>query len=254
MTKLIVDTEKEFEDYSQLLIDILHREYETPRDGIHLSDLIHCPRQSYFKVKLGVKHNERTLAYFFDGKGIHMALQELFDKYYPGRFKIENKTNVNDILTFTPDVIDTYTDTILEIKTARSPVIVEAPRPDHVEQLKTYMAFSNIYNGVVIYHLITKEQKNLFTTHLVQITPLEAESIRKHWLSEAKSLKHAITHNDKRLARHIADNPDKTWLCNGYCDYVQYCDEGMRARDELIARRVEAKIARSASRKTNVTT
>lgn len=248
--ELIRVTTQEFEDYETLLLDIMRKEYETPREGIHLSDLIHCPRQSYFKVILGVKHNERTLAYFFDGAGIHMILQKLFDKYYPDRFKIENTQKIDGILQFTPDVIDTYTDTILEIKTARSPVIVDAPRPDHVEQIKAYMAFNNMYNGVVFYHLITAQQENLFTGHRVQITPIEAEKIRKHWLSEAEDLKFAIRHNDKTLARHIADDWGKNWMCNGYCDYLEYCDEGKAAVDRIIQRRAEAKQLRIASKKT----
>lgn len=253
MTKLIRTTAtEEFEDYEQLLMDVMRREFESPRSGIHLSDLIHCPRQSYFKVKLGVKHNERTLAYFFDGKGIHMVLQQLFDKYHPGRFKIENTKKINDLLEFTPDVIDTYTDTILEIKTARSPVIINAPRPDHIEQLKAYMAFNNMFNGVVFYHLITKEQKDLFTCHRVQITPLEAEMIRNYWLNEAEDLQYAIKRNDKTLARHIANNPAKNWMCNGYCDYVQYCPEGKAAVSQIIEARAASKEMRMANRKSRL--
>ena len=250
MTQLIRVLEaEEFEDYEQLLLDILHREYESPREGIHLSDLIHCPRQSYFKVILGAKHNERTLAYFFDGAGIHLIMQKLFDKYHPNRFKIENTQKINDILTFTPDIIDTYTNTILEVKTARSTVINYKPRADHVEQLKAYMAFNKTYNGVVFYHLITKEQTNLFTPYKIQITPLEAEEIRAHWLKEAESLQYAITHNDKNLARHIANDPAKRWMCNGYCDYVEYCPEGKRAVDDIIETRTLAKAAKISVKK-----
>lgn len=224
-------------DYKSLLLDVLHKEFESPREGIHLSDLIHCPRQSYFKVILGAKHNERTLAYFFDGAGIHMILQKLFDKYYPGRFKIENTKKVNDILTFTPDIIDTETDTIIEVKTARSQIINYAPRPDHVEQLKAYMAFNAMSNGVVFYHTITKEQQNLFVQWPIHITAKESAEIRKHWLEEAENLRFAIKMNDKTLARHIANNPDKNWMCLGYCDYIEYCDEGRAVRKRIIDER-----------------
>ena len=234
-------TELEPPNYKELLMDVMKKEFESPRPGIHLSDLIHCPRQSYFKVILGTTHNERTLAYFFDGAGIHMILQKLFDKYHPGRFKIENKTNINDVLTFTPDIIDTQTNTIIEVKTARSPVINYAPRPDHVEQLKAYMAFNGMSDGVVLYHLITKEQNNLFTQWSVHISAAEADSIRKHWLVEAAMLNSAIKHNDKNMARHIAGDNTKNWMCKGYCDYLQYCDEGKVAVDRIIERRAEAK-------------
>jgi len=242
MTELIsVLTQETFEDYEKLLLDILHEEYETPREGIHLSDLIHCPRQSYFKVILGSKHNERTLAYFFDGAGIHLIMQKLFDKHRPNRFKVEDTKKINDILQYTPDIIDTVKNTILEVKTARSPVINYAPRADHVEQIKAYMAFNKTYNGVIFYHLITKEQNNLFTAHRIQITPLEAERIRAHWLQEAEDLQYAINHNDKTMARHIADDPSKRWMCNGYCDYLQYCTDGRRAVDQIISERAEKK-------------
>ena len=110
-------------DYTELIFDVCRKEWGEERPGIHLSDLIKCPLQSYFKIQFGVKHNEKTLAYFFDGAGIHQTLQRLFDKYYPGRYLIENSRSVNGILTYTPDIIDTYTDRIIEFKTARSPVI-----------------------------------------------------------------------------------------------------------------------------------
>jgi hypothetical protein len=282
MTEVIRTTiQDQLEDYEKFVIDLLKKEFETPRDvenpnvewnnvheyihsqlkqtptyeqdpKIHLSDLIHCPRQSYFKIILGVTHNERTLSYFFDGKAMHLMLQYLFDKYYPGRFTMENRTKVNDLLTFTPDIIDLEKNTIIEFKTARSPVINDAPRTDHVEQLKAYMAFTRIYNGVVLYHLITKEQENLFTAHRIQITPLEADIIRRTWLKEAESLQNAIKHNDKQLARHIADDYGKNWMCNGYCDYTQFCDEGKAAIERIIARRMEAKELRLASRKSKI--
>lgn len=229
-------------NYKELLMDVMHKEFESPRPGIHLSDLIHCPRQSYFKVILGTKHNERTLAYFFDGKGIHMILQELLTKYYPGRFRVEDTKKINDILQFTPDIIDTETNTIIEVKTARSQVINYAPRPDHIEQIKAYMAFNAVLDGVIFYHTITKEQTNLFVQWPVHISAREAESIRKHWLSEAVLLQSAIKHNDKTLARHIADNQAKNWMCNGYCDYLEYCDEGKAAVSQIIEARTAAKM------------
>ena len=111
------------------------------------------------------------------------------------------------------------------------------------------MAFTHIYNGVVLYHLITAQQENLFTAFQIQITPFEAMEIIEHWLDEAKSLSEAVKRNDKTLARHIANDPSKTWLCNGYCDYLGYCDEGKKAVDELIKRRTEAKALRIASKK-----
>lgn len=229
----------EITDYVKLLYDCMRKEYEDPREGVHLSDLIHCPRQSYFKSILGVKHNDRTLCYFFDGAGIHMILQKLFGKYHHDRFKIESTRKINDVLSFTPDVIDTETNTILEIKTARSPVINYSPRPDHVEQLKAYMAFCYIEKGVVFYHLITKEQNNLFTQWPIFLSKTDAAKIREHWLDEAQSLQFAIRMNDKTLARHIADNPAKNWMCGNYCDYTQYCDEGKAA----VKRKIEASMS-----------
>jgi len=276
---------EEFEDYVALLTRLLRYEFETPRDKPnphiryvnilngetihhadltpndihpnepeppHLSDIIHCPKQSYFKKIMGVSHNMRTLSYFFDGKAMHMMLQYLFDRYLPGRFLMENRTNVDDKIVFTPDIIDKEKNTIIEFKTARSPVINDAPRPDHIEQLKAYMAFTRIYNGVVLYHLITKEQENLFTAHRVQITPLEALEIREHWLKEAASLQFAVKNNNKHLARNIADDYSKNWMCNGYCDYLQYCDEGKAAVERIIQKRVEAKELRLAARKTKL--
>lgn len=282
MSELIsVLKDQEFEDYVEFIVTLLKKEFENPRDTpnpnvnwknveeyarsmlaegkeaptekitakIHLSDVIHCPKQSYFKIIMGVTHNLRTLSYFFDGKAMHLMLQYLFDKYYPGRFKMENKTQINDILTFTPDIIDLQKNTIIEFKTARSPVIVDAPRPDHVEQLKAYMAFTNIYNGVVLYHLITAEQENLFTAHRVQITPMEAERIRRHWLDEAEDLRYAIRNNNKQLARHIANDYSKNWMCGNYCIYTPYCPEGTAAVKRIIEKRAEAKALRIASKK-----
>ena len=223
--------------YTELLIDILHKEYDSTRPGVHLSDLIKCPLQSYFKFQYGVKNNEKTLGYFFDGAGIHTILQKLFDKHYPNRFKIEDSRSVDGMLTYTPDIIDTETNRILEIKTARSPVITKEPRADHVEQLKAYMAFSGLSDGVVIYHLLTKEQQNLFTQWEIHITAKEADTIRKEYLKKSNQLREAIDKKTPEILDKAADNPDKRWLCNGYCDYVDKCPAGQAATKQLIEER-----------------
>ena len=60
-----------------LFIEKLQKKFGDIRDGIHVSDLVYCLREAYFRKTNPVAFTEKQLGYFVDGARRHGELQNL---------------------------------------------------------------------------------------------------------------------------------------------------------------------------------
>ena len=65
-------------------------EYGKEREGIHVSDLLYCPRKTCYNKIDPRPINNKQLNFFTSGKAIHGALQSLVKKN-PDRYEIEKE-------------------------------------------------------------------------------------------------------------------------------------------------------------------
>ena len=276
----------EEEDYAETILFKLKKKYQTPRLGLHLSDIVGCPRQSAFKTIKGWIVNERTAYNFADGEAIHRFFEDIITQDEdPNRYEIEKTQWINKFLEFTPDIFDKWTETVIDIKTSRTDKPQYRPYDENIEQITAYMAFKDAKSGVLLYHILTAEQELLtvqwrirvvstkqltdYINRIIFITPHDLVTDKKYWLEEAESLKYAIEQKNPYLAkprpamevlnadekdlfqRKIIAKPTYAWHCDKrYCQFIDYCTEGYQAREKIIRIRTEDKEARLAAKRT----
>lgn len=65
------------EKLKQRFVEALRKKYGNIRGGVHVSDLVYCLREAYYRKVDPVPFTERTLGFFVDGARRHRVLQEL---------------------------------------------------------------------------------------------------------------------------------------------------------------------------------
>src|ERR1041385_4684180 len=133
------------------LYEALYEEYGQERDGVHVSDLIYCPRKTCFQKLEPLPITNIQLNFFTSGKAIHGALQSLLKKY-PDRFEIEKEVWYNDLVAHI-DIFDRETGVPIEAKSARIKNI-EKPKPHNLKQLEAYMAMTDSDKGIILYQCL----------------------------------------------------------------------------------------------------
>lgn len=209
-----------------VLYNALHEEYGQEREGIHVSDLIYCPRKTAFQKLKPLPLTNLQLNFFTSGKAIHSALQSLVKKY-PERFEIEKEVHLGDISAHV-DIYDKENNVPIEAKSARMKSI-DAPKKHNLAQLESYMSILGSDRGIILYqlllhfddkpfvefeHTMTKEQR------LIKINKLH---------TDADLLKKGIEEKDPSIVRHIAYDKDYNWLCKS-CAFSKEC-ETMRTKE-----------------------
>ena len=209
-----------------VLYESLLEEYSEERAGIHVSDLIYCPRKTCFQKLKPQPLTNLQLNFFTSGKAIHASLQSLVKKY-PERFEIEKEVKLGDISAHV-DIYDRLNNVPIEAKSARMKSIDKA-KPHNLSQLEAYMSIMGSDKGIILYqlllhfddkpfvefeHRMTKEQR------LIKINKLHAD---------ADLLKKGVENKDPSLVRHIAYDNDYNWLCRS-CVFAKEC-EAMRTKE-----------------------
>lgn len=248
-------------------------EANKPRPGIHGSNLLYCLRKAVFeKLEDSYDLDDNTIHTFGNGKAWHEHIQNILTRTYPGRFLVEHEL-VNDGIIYHPDLIDVRNNVIIELKTVKTAYALGVsaykefmsalnelkadglteselarevaketeifrkkckPKPDHVNQIRLYMAVAGIYNGRIVYHpLSTEELEPELHEFTVTITDeVERELILKNAKTKATMLANAVERKDPLSINvdDIVNDWGKNWMCWKYCPYVWQCPEGLRAR------------------------
>ena len=79
---------------------------------------------------------------------------------YPGRFLVEHEIKYKEFVGH-PDLIDVKDNVVIELKTVKTAYALTVgkstaqPKKDHIKQIMCYMAATGIYDGVIIYHVLS---------------------------------------------------------------------------------------------------
>ena len=219
-------------------------EYNKARDGIHVSDINLCLRETVFRRIKPEPITDRELGLFSAGRAIHEALQELA-KYFP-KYEIEKEINFaidGIVLKAHIDLFDKENNIPIEAKTVRKNRLgtydkktktwsPEEPKPFNTEQLMMYMTLMDSDVGYIIYQLLLDYDNFPFKIFEVTMTKAERETMMEKMINDAFHLQMNIDNKTPERTKHIALDPNKNWKCN-YCKYDKECYE-MRVKNNEI--------------------
>lgn len=210
----------------QDLKNALYAEYNQARDGIHVSDINLCLRETVFRRIDPQKLTDREVGLFTVGRAIHDAIQTLA-KQNPN-YEVEKEINLDIgglILRAHIDLFDKKRKIPIEAKTQRKKRLTETgpeePKPFNIEQLMMYMTLTDSDVGYIVYQMLL-DYNNSFRVFEVRMTKQEREIMLQKMIDDAFHLQMNIDLKTPENTKHIALNPDKNWKCQ-YCHYMNKC-------------------------------
>ena len=213
------------------LCEGLDEEYNTEREGIHVSDLVLCPRKSCFQKLEPLPKTPVELGFFTSGKAIHGALQSLAKKF--PYYEIEKEVWLDDIVAHI-DLFNNKDGIPIEAKSARISEITEDqlhgrdkvnPKKNKVHylrQLEAYMAMTDSDKGKVFVQLLMHFGDKPFVEFDHTMTKVQRDKVLEKLREDAKGLRTGIARKDPSIPRNVAYDNDLNWLCN-YCPYAEKC-------------------------------
>jgi len=221
-----------------ILYNALYEEYDRPREGTHVSDVLLCPRKKCYEKIDPLPLNNVQLNFFTSGKAIHGALQTLVKKY-PHRFEIEKEVKLGELEAHI-DIFDKELGMPIEAKSARIADLKEEDlfgrNPDKkkskihfVRQLEAYMAMTDSDKGKILVQCLLHFGDTPFLEFNHTMTKAQREQTLAKLTADAILLKQAIERKDPNIARHIAYEEEYNWQCR-YCPYAKEC-EALRTKE-----------------------
>ena len=188
------------------LLDSLRRENK-PRDGIHVSDLIFCLKESFFRRKNPIPPTDIQLGYFLDGARRHVLIQNLHGA--EAEKQVENYG-----IHGTIDILDGFP---IEIKTTRW--LKDDVPPHYLRQLAYYMVLTDKRRGkILIHNLNAKKDSPVFVSFDVTLTEKEFEEHKKDLLARKARLELALMNDSVENL----STPNEAWKCST-CQYKIRC-------------------------------
>lgn len=228
--------------------------FNQAREGIHVSDINLCARETVFRRLNPKQLTNRDLNVFTSGRAIHDAIQTLAEYYK--EYTIEKEINFNplenkwtkdidgaDLITIKAhiDIYDSVNNIPIEAKTVRKKNLGtydkstkkysdEKAKPFNVEQLQMYMALTDSDIGYLVYQLllnfddtpISEDKTSPFVIFEVKMTNNERVAMLRDMVYKAVNLHKGIEEKNPALTSHIADDINKNWKCQ-YCKYFNLC-------------------------------
>ena len=184
----------------------LRSRYVDSRAEIHVSDLVYCLREAYFRKIEPVDPTLKQLGFFVDGARRHKVLQEILG--------VECEVEVKRYGVV--GHIDVMLDAPVEIKTTRA----RSALPDHYfRQLGFYAVMMNARHGyLVIQRLNAAEDPWEF--YRVEWTEEEIKEIDRELKRRADQLRAALNFHDPSMLPEIEE--DMRWKCRS-CLYRERC-------------------------------
>jgi len=201
-----------------ILLCSLQKRFGRPREDIHISSLILCPRQSILYELYPNSRTEVQLKYFLNGEANHQALQELGqDESVEENVEVEKEVWLGNVVAH-PDMI--INGMPVEIKTTIS--VQHKSRFHYEEQLKCYMAMLDFPNGRLLTISHTNKEQSFKEWDAIWMTNEERQARRKWISAEAELYRIARKQRDWKLARGVRDHKYNYWLCNT-CPHKKKC-------------------------------
>lgn len=225
------------------LTDALDQLYNDKREGIHVSDLVLCPRKTLFRRLNPAKTTPTELNFFTLGKSLHQAAQDL-TKVHGEQFAQEQEvwmdeqgktwyggddTGIEDAFPKDSsvvahiDIYDKKNNVPVEMKGIRK-ADIDQPKSFHAQQLRYYMAITGAEKGIVLYQLLMNFKDKPFKEFILSMDEVERTAEKQKLMREMKHFKKALDAKDPRLARDVMSDPELNWQCDS-CKYLPQCQE-----------------------------
>lgn len=211
------------------LYEALTDKYGAPREGVHISDISICPRESIFRRLQPQKIENITLGFFVFGESAGAAIAALV-KSDPDRWVAEYEVKYEGMEAHI-DLMDVRNNIPVEVKTANM-ADMEQPKSHYTTQLRAYMAMTHSTTGIILVFLTQHyrgKNKGPFKEWVISMTPAQLEAERQRLVKEKVSFEAALKAGKPELARHVMDDKDMNWKCQ-YCKFVSACQEMNRGR------------------------
>jgi len=200
-------------DLKKRFLERLEQYYNNgkPREGLHVSDLVFCLRQSYFRKTNPKPHSLRTLQFFIDGATRHSALQDLLGLEREVEVCKYNIIGHVDVMAGGVPV---------ELKTTRARNAV----PDHYfRQLGYYAVLCGVCEGVLVVQRINcKDGEEPWEFYHVKWSREEVEGLKRELRHRADLLRTALREGRPDCLPVIEEG--MRWKCR-WCDYVDECEK-----------------------------
>lgn len=202
--------------------------YDTEkRDGIHVTDLTLCPRQSIFRKLESQPVTLKELNFFTTGRSVEELISNIvtqFNNKFTKKKHVsitDSKTNLTIIGEI--DLYDSEHNIPIECKTYRSSKI-ETPKAFHLEQLKSYMALTDAETGIIFYQLILHFGEQPFVEFEVHMTKQQREQHIEKLFAEASDYHTNLVNQTPLKAKGVMLDPAMNWKCDD-CPFKQRCME-----------------------------
>ena len=200
----------------------LYVHFNKERDGIHVSDINLCLRETVFRRLRPQAITDREIGFFTVGRSIHDSIQTLAKSNL--KYEIEKEINYDaGGLTIKAhiDLYDKEKNIPIEAKSARNKDIVE-PKSFHIEQLQMYMTLVGSDLGYIIYQLLLDYNDFPFRVFEVRMTKEERIKMLDKMVTDAFHLQMNIDLKTPENTRHVFNDETKNWKCQ-YCHFNQEC-------------------------------
>jgi len=191
----------------ELFISALEKKHGGKRGEIHVSDLVYCLREAYWRKIDPAPPTEKQLSFYVDGARRHKALQVL----------LEARCEVPVSRWGIHGTVDMLLDGPVEIKTTRA----RRSLPSHYfKQLGYYAVLTRSQRGSLIVHRLNSEPPWEF--YRIKWSQAELEALATEMRNRASLLRKALKQRDPRTLS--PPGPDMAWKCRS-CRYRNRCRE-----------------------------
>jgi len=218
-----------------VMCECLKEAYSEERANIHGTDLVLCLRKAAFQKQFGSDIDYIELNFYLLGRSMHDALQQLAKRRnFEAEKKVFYKTKEGHEVECNIDLWDPVNEIPFEIKSIRSKALPQdKPKPHQVEQLAQYCIVTGTRVGYIIYCFMMNYDVNLFDEWKLTLDDRDVANYEYNMNFGARNLALAMKYKDPALAMHVADDPDKRWLCN-YCQFKETCTDLRMKNGEFI--------------------
>ena len=208
------------------LTTALKNKFETEmRTGVHVSDIVLCPRRSAERRLNPQPLTMRELNFFTSGRAIGDIIAVLA-KSDSGKWVAEHEVRFKNIVAHV-DIYDSQNNIPIEVKSSRTKGL-EKPKPFHIEQLKCYMAMLNADKGYLLYQFLMNFEDKPFGEFEVNMTKEEREAQLLKMEKQGENFELALKEKNPMVCADIFKNPDLNWLCKD-CPLYEKC-KGMQSK------------------------
>jgi len=193
-----------------LFLKALREKQTSLRKGIHVSDLVYCLREAYFRRFEPAEPTLKQLGFFVDGARRHRVLQELLG--VESEVKVEKYGVVGHV--------DVLLEAPVEIKTTRA----RKALPNHYfRQLGFYAVMLDVPRGYLVIQRLNGDSPWEF--YCVEWTEEEFRLLDQELKLRADLLRAALNFRDFHMLPRVEG--DAAWKCRN-CLYRQKCLGGFR--------------------------